>query len=243
MECYSEIYKLEALLKGKTIISVVGAGGKTSLILHYAGILEKKGSPAVITTTTHMYRPTGSCYGEGQMEEIKRELSRGKTVWVGERAEDQKKIKGVSNDFLRELFKLGADVLIEADGAKRFPCKVPAVHEPVIPVETKIVIGVAGLDCLGRSLLEGCFRSELVAELLGTDVEHCMGEEDLAYILTHPLGTKKGIPPGAEYGVVLNKCDLPGNQKKGERVRRLLAERGCREVVLGGGLKNYSYPM
>lgn len=48
-------------------------------------------------------------------------------------------------------------VLLEADGAKRMPCKVPAAHEPVLLPESDIVLTVAGLSALGRPLREVCF--------------------------------------------------------------------------------------
>ena len=37
-------------------------------------------------------------------------------------------------------------VLIEADGSKRLPCKVPADHEPVLLPESDIVVAVLGLS-------------------------------------------------------------------------------------------------
>lgn len=213
------------------IIAVVGAGGKTSLIMLLAQWLLKKGSRVIITTTTHMYEPEEGYYREGQFEEIIKQLDEGHIVWVGEPAKENK-ITGVSDDFLERLFALDAAVLIEADGARHFPCKVPAEHEPVIPENTKLVIGVAGLDCLGRPLEEVCFRPELAAGLLETDIRHCMTEADLMKLLLHPQGTKKGIPAEAEYMVILNKADLPGARDAGERIKKELLQRGCECMVL-----------
>lgn len=58
-------------------------------------------------------------------------------------------------------------VLLEADGAKRMPCKAPAAHEPVLLPESDVVLGVAGLYALGRPLREVCFRLEQACALLG----------------------------------------------------------------------------
>lgn len=215
----------------ESIIAVVGAGGKTSLIMLIAKWLHNKGAKVIITTTTHMYEPAGGYYREGQLEEIKKQLDEGHIVWVGEPAKENK-IAGVSEGFLEKLFALDAMVVIEADGARHFPCKVPAEHEPVIPENTKLVIGVAGLDCLGRPLEEVCFRPELAAGLLETDIRHCMTETDLIKLLLHPQGTKKGIPAEAEYMVVLNKADLPGVRDAGERIKKELLQRGCECMVL-----------
>lgn len=224
--------KAEELLKENSVISVVGAGGKTSLLLHLKKAAESRGQPAIITTTTHMYRPGELFYTGEQKEEIEALLDQKKAVWVGEEAEDKRKIKGVAEELLREISKKAVYTLIEADGARHFPCKVPAEHEPVIPKETNLVIGTAGLDCLGRPLREVCFRAELAAGYLGMDTQGILTEEGLADILAASWGAKKALPPGAAYGVVLNKCDLQGAREAGERVRQLLWQRGIDTVVL-----------
>ena len=219
----------------KSVIAVVGAGGKTSLILYMAKWLREKNRPVIITTTTHMYEPEGRYYREGQLEEIKKALEEDGIAWVGEPAtyiKSEKKITGVSSSFLERLFTLGATVLIEADGAKHFPCKVPADHEPVIPKEAELVIGVAGLDCIGKPLSEICFRPELAAEILETDTAHIMKEEDLVKLLLHSKGTKKGLPKEAEYMVILNKVDLPGTKEAGKKIQELLLEQGCISKLL-----------
>ena len=48
---------LQIRLPEHAVISVVGAGGKTSLIFAWARELADAGKSVVITTTTHMYRP------------------------------------------------------------------------------------------------------------------------------------------------------------------------------------------
>lgn len=57
-------------------------------------------------------------------------------------------------------------VLIEADGSRRMPCKVPAAHEPVLLPQCDIVLAVAGVSALGESLEKGCFRAELAQQIL-----------------------------------------------------------------------------
>lgn len=44
--------------KRPTVISVVGAGGKTSLLFWLAELLQASGRRVLITTTTHMFMPT-----------------------------------------------------------------------------------------------------------------------------------------------------------------------------------------
>ena len=100
-----------------------------------------------------------------------------------------------------------ADItLIEADGAKRMPCKVPRDREPVILPECDIVIGVMGLDTLGRPCEEVCFCLDEMERFLGKDRSHIMNIEDMVKILISEKGTKKGVGE-REYYIVLNKCD------------------------------------
>ena len=53
---------------------------------------------------------------------------------------------------MKKLMELAEQilVLIEADGARRLPLKVPAEHEPVIPEMTTHVLSVYGLDSIGK---------------------------------------------------------------------------------------------
>ena len=44
----------------------------------------------------------------------------------------------------RQAMELSDLVLVEADGSKRLPCKVPADHEPVLLPESDIVVAVLG---------------------------------------------------------------------------------------------------
>ena len=69
------------------------------------------------------------------------------------------KLKALPETELHAYQKRAKQILVEADGAKMRPCKVPAEQEPVIPKECDIVIAVAGLDVLGETIEAGCFRS------------------------------------------------------------------------------------
>ena len=75
-------------------------------------------------------------------------------------------------------------VLVEADGAKRLPIKIPREGEPVIPENTDICIVCMGIDAVGKKISEKCFRYERAAEIFGWDEDHILSEEDAARILT-----------------------------------------------------------
>jgi probable selenium-dependent hydroxylase accessory protein YqeC len=133
-------------------------------------------------------------------------------------------------DFDPVLCKQAADlILIEADGAKNLPCKVPAAHEPVIPEAADIVIGVIGMDTPGKRLGEICFRKAETMTFLGTDENHIMTIDDMAAILTSPLGTMKGVGE-KKYIIVLNKCDDIHRKTLAADLRKVLVQKGFADV-------------
>lgn len=196
--------------KRPRIISVVGAGGKTTLIYRLAEELKRKGLRVLITTTTKMYVPKrrfiswdsgiGEEGDEGKQESAKRmeEKIRGKLheegiVVVGRILNGGEKFTGISEKVRSILPNLCDVLLVEADGSRQKPVKVPADHEPVLFPVSDLVIGVLGMNSVGQHILEAAHRPEDVAAFLNTSVEHRITEEDLETIAESPLGLKKGV--------------------------------------------------
>ena len=69
--------------------------------------------------------------------------------------------------------------MIEADGAKRLPLKVPGEWEPVIPDFTDLVVGVIGMDAVGQMIRESCHRPERVAAFLNKEQTDPVTEADV----------------------------------------------------------------
>ena len=128
-----------------------------------------------------------------------------------------RKIQGLAEEKIREVQKECDVLLIEADGAKCLPLKVPAGWEPVIPEMTDLVIGVIGLDCLGKKILDTCHRPELTAEFLGKDICEKVTEEDAAKIAASSSGLRKNVG-NREYRVLLNKTDVLEDPKAADRI-------------------------
>lgn len=210
------------------VISLVGAGGKTTLMYTLAAAFARKGKRVVVTTTTHIRRPEDYPVVKNK-KELETFLKRTLIVAAGSDAPEGKLT--MSAEMTMTDYREAADiVLVEADGAKHFPCKVPAEKEPVIPEESDIVLGVVGMDALGRPLREVCFRKEKVMELLNVDAGHCMTEKDVVTILSSAYGTRKGVG-GREYYIVLNKCDDRDLLERGARIQKMLKEKGNIPVV------------
>lgn len=134
---------------------------------------------------------------------------------------DPQKLKMPEIDWMRQAMELSDLVLIEADGSKLLPCKVPADHEPVLLPESDIVVAVLGLSALGRSLKECCFRLEKAKKLLLADENHLLTEKDMAAILLSNQGLRKDVGD-RRYIAVLNQCDDRIVRESAEQIGEIL---------------------
>ena len=154
------------------IISIVGAGGKTStmfqLAKEYAGI----GKRVIVTTSTHIFRPEGyevvlenQPQWLEQLMEFAKEPGGNILVTAAEEIEwkkgkhdhfsvdkAKKKLKGMEPQKIGKLSEYCDVLLIEADGSKGLPVKIPAEHEPVICEKTGIVLNVYGMRAIGKKI-------------------------------------------------------------------------------------------
>ena len=162
------------------VLSVVGGGGKTSLIFRIMEELTAVGKKVLITTTTHMaYEPDRPFAEDGDIISIKHNLEEHGYTIAAALDREKCKISALSEEKMKEITALADVILIEADGAKRYPLKVPASWEPVIWGQTDLVIAVAGLDAVGEPICKVCHRSNRVADFLGKEAEEKVTEEDI----------------------------------------------------------------
>lgn len=217
------------------------------LAKEYAGM----GKRVIVTTSTHIFRPEGyEVVLENQPQWLKRLMEFAKEPgggilvtaaeeidwkkgkydnFPGDKA--KKKLKGMEPQKIGKLVEYCDVLLIEADGSKGLPVKVPAEHEPVIIPETQVVIGCAGLTAVGKMVQDVCFRSEQLEQMQ----KEKMTEKFLANIMLSGSGTRKGVDERA-YRILLNQMD--GNQEKcaaertAEWIDRLNQENGRTAVKI-----------
>lgn len=210
------------------VVSLVGGGGKTTLLYAMSAHCARKGWRVLTLTTTHIQRPE-SRYARNT-EEVEALWAAGSYAVVGTPAENGK-LTAPPLDSLREWTQRADAVFLEADGAKRLPCKVPAAHEPVLLPESDLVLAVAGLSALGRPLHEVCFRLEQACALLSAGPDTLLTPELLARMLANPAGGRKDVGT-RDFCVVLNQADDPERRALGETVQALLQERyGAKSVL------------
>lgn len=200
---------LRQLLDARTrVAAFVGAGGKTSLIYALGRQLASCGMPVAVTTTTRMLAPPQGLLLLGPETVIPPYG----LLTVGTAVEpDTGKLVGfLPGDFEALVSRLKPRVLlVEADGAAGRSIKAPAAHEPVIPALTDTVVGVMGLDAVGRVVDEATvFRLERFCAVTGLAPGEHIGPEALAALVGHPEGLFKGAPEGARRVAFHNKADL-----------------------------------
>lgn len=192
-------------IEKRSIVSIVGAGGKTSLMFQLAEELRAKGR-VLVTTTTKIYVPKqeqydylvigedvencflrnneGSILASSEAAEIKP-----KGIWVyGEKINEDNKLTAVSEEKLGKVMNCFDYVLIEADGSKGKLLKGWREDEPVIISHTTCTIGVLSGKALGMDINEENIHR--VNKFLG-GARGTVTEEDLMKVIFNPKGMFK----------------------------------------------------
>lgn len=233
---YREALHLEADVS--PVISVVGAGGKTTTIRRLAQEYADAGWKVAVTTTTHMQIETRSCFLlDESMEQLQKIMEQERQVWFGvpapiKKTDNVKKMQAVSEDFFRQVLELRIPILLEADGSRRLPCKAPGDREPVLRKETTDVFAVYGLDAVGKSIQESCFRPEKTAEILQKKQSDLLCAEDIAVLATNVRGGRKDVLKNQRYQIVLNKADCRERVKIAEQICKKIVERECLDIIV-----------
>jgi probable selenium-dependent hydroxylase accessory protein YqeC len=181
------------------VVTVIGSGGKTSLIWCLARYFA--GSPGVsggqsgvrprsilVTTTTKMFPPT--------------EAIPGVTV-CGRLNEVSGKLEALAPGELEQRAAASDLVLIEGDGSRTLPLKGWADHEPVVPSLTTVTVGVLPLWPLGKPVsAEIVHRIERFCALSGASPGETLKTEHLARVIAGG-GREKSLFSDARGGKIL----------------------------------------
>jgi probable selenium-dependent hydroxylase accessory protein YqeC len=230
------------------VISLVGGGGKTTLMFALARELSLSGQKVITTTTTRIAASEPSRYGSPflLLEEDGKKLIQflpgnleryGHITIAAEIFPGQDKLRGIAPETIDRIATLKlAYIIVEADGSRSKPIKAPNATEPVIPESTTLVIPVVGMDALGAKLSEEkVFRPEIISRITGLALGELITEDVIATLLTHPQGIVKGTPSGARIVPLLNKMDQ-SNISLGRALALKILEKGqlrIHKVVLG----------
>jgi molybdenum cofactor cytidylyltransferase len=245
----------------RELVSLVGAGGKTSALRRLAEELAAAGARVIATTTTAMLMRELTAVGPLVMEasdtvliaELREALRQGRAVGAARAPGTDGKVVGLPPATIDRLWAEGlADyVLVEADGSRGLPLKAFAPDEPQVPDATSTIVAVAGLDAIGSPLgAEHVHRAEALAATLGVPLGAALTPWLFVSALREQLRQLWQRWPAPRVLVLLNKADGRAEEALGGEVAREVlagvhvahrappaADRECPDAVIVASLR------
>ena len=228
----------------KEMISLVGAGGKTTLLYALGRELSALGCGVILTTTTKILEPAPSPFLlqfiSNELGEIKKWLAensnRHQSLLIARKRLPNGKLEGIFPEWTEEIFSMdGVSTIVnEADGSAGRPLKAPREGEPVIPKNTTLLVPLIGIDGMGCPLdEEKVFRSAIASRLLNLPIGSTVTEDAIVRLVMEWI---KNGPSGARIVPLINKVDITGGLEKAQKLARYLLSvdpTRIRRVILG----------
>lgn len=144
------------------VIAVCGSGGKTTLVKSLAKKYANENKKVCITTTTHMW------YDEDVKESliVGTDVECGRVYYIANVNREKELITPLNESDYKTICEKFDYVIIEADGSRSMPMKIPKIGEPVIPSNADEIIIVVGKEAIGREIGAVCHRFK---EFYGND--------------------------------------------------------------------------
>jgi probable selenium-dependent hydroxylase accessory protein YqeC len=206
---------LELDEKNNNIISIVGAGGKTTTMYRLSKELKKLNKKVLLTTTTVIYYPMIEEYDNliisSNLEQLileSKKISRGTITIICNAFYNNNKLRGINREWVKPLYNQGEYdfLVIEADGAKRKSIKAPTWYEPVIADSSTLVVGCIGLDVIGKKINETqVHRANIFGKLVGKDIGDIIDYETVLKLVISRQGLFKDCKDHSKKIVILNK--------------------------------------
>lgn len=204
------------------LVSVVGAGGKTTTV--YA--LAARTGNAVVTSTVRIpILDRAVARVAVTQEPLDRLAAADPTSFplgvVPERYGSDR-YGGYDPDTVDALAAAhDGPVFVKADGARMREFKAPKEGEPPIPTATDVVVPVVSAHAVGKPLTERwVHRPERVAALADVDVGDEITAATVATVLADERGGLKNVPPEASVVPLVTKAD----SEEHERAARAVAD-------------------
>lgn len=199
------------------IVCLVGGGGKTTALRLLKEELTGLGWKVSPTTTTRL--------GREEAEGIEGLVLAGL---------EGNKALGIAPEEVAGLLQERDAVIVEADGSRGRPLKAPAEHEPALPHQATLVVVLVGAEAIDAPFSEELVhRPERFSALTALEPGQPLTPRTIAWVVSHPRGGLKDVPPEASVAVLINKVDDPGRlDKANELARALVDEPRIERVVL-----------
>jgi probable selenium-dependent hydroxylase accessory protein YqeC len=222
------------------LISIVGAGGKTTTMYTLASELAQRGKRVITTTTTQIFVPNQSqtdtlivaSETPALLEMIDTAWQQHRHITVAGTVLHADKLAGLQPEQPYELLmKSGADdVIVEADGARHCMIKAPAEHEPMIPMQTNVALLLMSAEAINQPLsAEIAHRPEHIAMVTGISQGDILSPAVIAKLMTSEHGALKHIPEIAAAYLLITHSSM--TQK--ETIHELVSLVRCSPRITG----------
>jgi probable selenium-dependent hydroxylase accessory protein YqeC len=212
MPFYSLIHADPQKIRGQ-IVSVIGGGGKSSLLQKIGKELAEKNLRVILTSTTK-FQPFPQIgivlirQGDSYASELDILLTELKIAQVAKDYYEKDRFVGINILDVQELSRFADVVLIEADGSRQRSLKTHKEHEPVIPPFSTSVIVISGCDVVGESLNDRqVHRSELFSEKWQLPIGTKLTPEIISKELLSPHSYLRNVPLRAAVSYFISKAD------------------------------------
>jgi len=189
--------KLSKLLdiKVNSVISIVGAGGKSTLMYTLAQEL-RQDYKCLVTTTTKIYLPFKEQFdymaiGTEEFNNLKHNPNNGIYIY-GSSINDENKLIGVNPAELEYNVPYFQYLFIEADGSRRKPIKGWNNTEPVVLRTTTNTLGVISIETIGKKINEdNVFRVKEFLNITNTTENEIISVDNIISLIFHDDGLFK----------------------------------------------------
>jgi len=231
-------------IKPSQCVSIMGAGGKSTLMNRLADELIVLGCTVVLSSTTNYHRPE-SLQSEqilltGEVPEWPEKLAALARRWnrllVLHHDLGDAMVKGIDVAAVRSIHQHIPDaiVIVKTDGARKRWFKAPNQSEPVVPPWSQLCITVVNREILGRPLTEALVhRPERVVELTGLHVGDPITPQAVGTVLTHPDTYAPKTPPGTRRVVYISHVASQADLVCAEAIAAQLDPTGFDDIVAG----------
>src|SRR5262245_57234728 len=231
-------------IKPGQCVSVMGAGGKSTLMNRLVDELIVLGRTVVLSSTTNYHRPKTLQSDQILLthdvpdwpDQLGVLAQRWNRLLVLHHDLGDAMVKGIDVAAVRTIHEQipHAIVIVKTDGARKRWFKEPNQSEPVIPRWSQLSITVVNCEIVGQPLTEALVhRPERVAELTGLRLGDRITPRVVGMVLTHPDTYTSKIPASARRAVYISHVRSPEDLVQAKAIAACL-DRTCLDDVLAG---------
>lgn len=234
-------------LKKESIVSIVGAGGKTSLMFNLAEEL-KEDSKVLVTTTTKIFMPNKDQYDYmclNKKDYLDYSQINNKGIYIfGSSLNKAGKVVGLDSSTIETVSESFNYTLIEADGSKMKPIKGWGINEPVIYQKTNKTIGVLDIKTIGKTINgTNVHRLKEFLKLTNSTINEPINIQHIISLILHSNGLFKNAL--GERILFINKVENADELFLANKLLEALLEKSniCFNKVIIGSLMSKKYQL